>query len=110
MSMDNTLRANERLRGERLRRGWSQQKLADELGIAVVTVNRWERGKQQPTGYYRLKLSVLFEKSEEELGLVEETDGSEAIDYTEEVQESTSETVPISQAVAEELGGSFTLL
>ena len=55
-----------------LRRGWSQQKLADELGIAVVTVNRWERGKQQPTGYYRLKLSTLFEKSAEELGLVEE--------------------------------------
>ncbi len=103
MSMENTLRANERLREERLRRGWSQQKLADELGIAVVTVNRWERGKQQPTGYYRLRLSALFEKSEEELGLGEETADPEEVIYTEEQQESIRETVSVPQEVAEEL-------
>ena len=60
MPNDTPPSANEKLREERLKRGRSQQKLADELGIAVVTVNRWERGKQQPTGYYRLKLSTLF--------------------------------------------------
>jgi hypothetical protein len=34
MSKENPLHANERLREERIRREWSQQKLADELGIA----------------------------------------------------------------------------
>jgi len=98
MANENILRANERLREERMRRGWSQQKLADELGIAVVTVNRWERGKQQPAGYYRLKLTTLFEKSAEELGLVEGQAEVVSPVYAKEPQENENEVVSAFQS------------
>jgi transcriptional regulator with XRE-family HTH domain len=70
---------NEKLRQARISRGWSQQDLADQLGIVVGTVNRWERGKQQPTPYYRLKLSALFGTTAEALGL-----GAETVDPAQE--------------------------
>ncbi len=63
---------NERLRLERIRRNWRQRELADLLGTTVVTVNRWERGNQQPGAYFRAKLCMLFNKSLEELGLMHE--------------------------------------
>lgn len=34
----------------RKRRGWSQQKLAEELGVDQATVSRIERGTAQPSG------------------------------------------------------------
>ena len=77
---------NEKLRKERLERGWSQQYVADQLGIAVVTYNRWERGRQQPTAYYSLKLGTFFGKSAEELGLIDEKESALAAD---EVQQKT---------------------
>lgn len=58
-----------RLRQERLLRGWSQQELADQLGTTMVTISRWERGIQYPGPKMRLRLSMLFEKTERELGL-----------------------------------------
>ena len=61
---------NERLRQLRLERGFRQQDVADQLGIALVTIQRWERGFQRPSAYYRLKLSALFGLSAQELGLV----------------------------------------
>lgn len=30
--------------------GWSQERLARELGVSFSTVNRWERGRSQPSG------------------------------------------------------------
>ena len=62
---------NERLRQLRIKHRWRQQDVADQLGIALVTVQRWERGFQQPSAYYRLKLSALFGLSTQELGLLE---------------------------------------
>lgn len=69
MSQKNSPRVNALLHKERLLRGWSQQDLASHLGTTLVTVNRWERGIQNPGPLYRLKLCQIFEKSEEELGL-----------------------------------------
>jgi transcriptional regulator with XRE-family HTH domain len=89
--IDITGEDHERLLEEHVRRGWSQQKLADEPGIAVVTMNRWERGKQQPTGYYRLKLTTLFSKSAEELGLVEGQTEVVSPVYAEEPQENEND-------------------
>ncbi|HET8839810.1 MAG TPA: helix-turn-helix transcriptional regulator, partial [Ktedonobacteraceae bacterium] len=63
---------NTRLRQERIARNWRQRDLAEQLGTTVVTVKRWERGYQQPSTYFRVKLCVLFDKSTEELGLAEE--------------------------------------
>lgn len=30
--------------------GWSQRKLADHIGVDVMTVSRWERGNNEPKG------------------------------------------------------------
>jgi transcriptional regulator with XRE-family HTH domain len=60
------------LRQERIRRNWRQQDVADQLETTVVTVKRWERGSQQPSAYFRVKLCALFGKSAEELGFVAE--------------------------------------
>ncbi|HEY7420172.1 MAG TPA: NB-ARC domain-containing protein, partial [Ktedonobacteraceae bacterium] len=59
-----------RLRQERLGRNWHQRDVAEHLGTTVVTVNRWERGVQQPSTYFRVKLCVLFGKSAQELGFL----------------------------------------
>lgn len=33
----------------RARKGWSQEVLADELGVTQATISNWERGRSQPT-------------------------------------------------------------
>lgn len=40
---------NERMREARRERGWSQQRLADEVGVSRQTVNAIERGDYNPT-------------------------------------------------------------
>ena len=42
---------------------WSQQKLADYIGVDVGTVSRWERDKNQPTGA-ALKILERLDKRE----------------------------------------------
>lgn len=59
------------MRTERLQRHWSQRELADRVGATVATVKRWERQATVPGPYFRLKLTALFGKSEEALGLKE---------------------------------------
>ncbi len=63
-------KANTRLKRERELRGWSQEKVAMELGIDPTTVGRWERGVSLPYPHFREKLCALFGKSTYELGLV----------------------------------------
>ena len=70
MNNKSTSPINKALRNERLLREWSQKDVADHLGTTTVTVNRWERGIQQPSPIFRFKLSALFGKSEAELGLL----------------------------------------
>lgn len=73
-----------------MRRNWRQREVADHLGTTVVTVNRWERGIQQPSAYFRLKLCALFGKSPEELGLLEAS-SIPSINETEESEEKLTE-------------------
>ncbi len=68
---------NERLRKLRVGRHWRQQDVADQLGIALVTMQRWERGFQQPSAFYRVKLCALFGVSAQELGLLDAPFSSE---------------------------------
>lgn len=64
--------AHNYLRRLRIQRNWRQEDLAEQLGVNITTVQRWERGSQQPTLYYRVKLCELFEMSAQELGLLED--------------------------------------
>ena len=52
----------ERIKKIRLSLGWSQERLARELGVSFSTVNRWERGRTSP--------SPLAEKSLEKLDMI----------------------------------------
>src|SRR5260370_42024932 len=62
---------NQKLQQERARRGWKQQDVAEQIELPNVrTYRRWELGESFPSAYYRAKLCVLFEKSEEDLGLL----------------------------------------
>ena len=41
----------------------SQTDLAKKLGVAFVTVNRWENGHFEPTLKYKRELNKLFKKA-----------------------------------------------
>src|SRR5690349_15850303 len=59
---------NERLRHARSLKGWSQAKLAEEVGTSFEMVSRWERGVTTPTLYFRGKISQVLGMTAEELG------------------------------------------
>lgn len=62
---------NRRLKQARELRGWSQAKVAEQIGTDATTVSRWERGLFSPTPYFRERLCTLFDRNAEELGLLE---------------------------------------
>jgi tetratricopeptide (TPR) repeat protein/transcriptional regulator with XRE-family HTH domain len=73
---------NELLRRQRQQRGWSLQRVADEIrrlcerdgrrvGITAHMVGTWERGNKKPSPLYREKLCVLYGENAERLGLIE---------------------------------------
>ncbi len=62
----------EKLRRERKLHGWSQADVAEKIGSDTKTIRRWESGQTFPSPYFRQKLMVLFEKSADELGLIDE--------------------------------------
>jgi transcriptional regulator with XRE-family HTH domain len=64
-------RDNQQLRNERLRRGWSQEKLAELIDVDVMTINRWEMGKLQPQPLYQRRLCELYGMNAVDLGLTE---------------------------------------
>ncbi len=54
---------NERLRQLRYERNWRQSDIAEQLDVSLITVQRWERGTQQPSLSYRAKLCTLGDLS-----------------------------------------------
>lgn len=60
------------LKLERHRRAWSQARLAELLDTDTKTVSRWERGVALPASYLREHLCQVFDKTPQELGLIEE--------------------------------------
>ena len=60
---------NEKLIRARLEKGWTQNRLAEEVGTTFETVSRWERGVVIPGLFYREKLCSIFDKSASELDL-----------------------------------------
>jgi transcriptional regulator with XRE-family HTH domain len=75
---------NEALRTERKRRGWTQAKVAEALRVSTKTVVRWENGYAAPFPYYRQKLSILFGKTAQELGLLWNADENEMVNTVEQ--------------------------
>src|SRR5215469_6137360 len=65
------MKPNSILKHERELRGWSQARVAEELGTTALNVGRWERGISMPYPHFREKLCRLFGKDARELGLVE---------------------------------------
>lgn len=61
-----------RLRHAREKRGWSRNYVAEQVGVDIATVGRWERGERFPHPRYRQKLCALFELSAQDLGLFSE--------------------------------------
>lgn len=66
------MRFQQHLRREREIRGWSQARMAHELGTTPNTISAWERGISLPSPYFRAKLYELLGKNAVELGLLEE--------------------------------------
>src|SRR5215218_3879017 len=76
--MEEARRTNELLRHARLLRGWSQQRVADQINQLPGTaradrelVYRWEAGKRTPSPFYRERLGQVFALTAAELGLIE---------------------------------------
>jgi transcriptional regulator with XRE-family HTH domain len=84
---------NHCLRRAREQRGWSQERLAQELEVSPQTVSRWECGIAFPYPHFREKLCLLFEKSIEELGLVQAKVDDEPEDISNQLSSKTT-TVP----------------
>lgn len=72
-----------RLMQARLKREWSQQDVATQLGIIPLTVSRWERGVVKPRRYYRTLLCDLFHMSAEELGFTSQPQATASISSIE---------------------------
>ncbi len=88
------MKANQLLRREREIHGWSQARVASELGIDPATVGRWERGLSFPYPYFREKLCILFGKNAQELGLLQDDEDSVA------EEQSSSRTIVIQHATS----------
>src|SRR6266516_3225691 len=59
------------LRKERKQRAWTQEEVAEKLGIEARTIRNWESGTSFPVPKYRRELARPYEKSLRELKLVE---------------------------------------
>src|SRR5438067_240766 len=66
---DRNLSANTQLRNARSYRKWTQQELADRIGTTKINISRWENGVTFPSRYSRQRLSEVFAKTLDELGL-----------------------------------------
>ncbi len=60
---------NEKLRNARNERGFTQRQLADKVGVAKITVRKWEDGTRSPSSECRDLLCQVLGKTEAQLGL-----------------------------------------
>lgn len=47
---------------------WTQEKLAQEVGVSFSTVNCWERGKRKPLPFLLKRLQEMAEKPKSNKG------------------------------------------
>src|SRR2546427_12459149 len=89
-------RPNPHLRAQRARLGLTQQEVAEalavlawehdheQLGVDADMVSKWERGAKRPRRLYRRLLCMLYNSTEEDLGLRQTQGGAPADDFTRE--------------------------
>lgn len=109
---------NVKLRNARIDNNWTQQDVADLVGVTPLTVGRWERGEVFPTAHYRQRLCDIFRMSLEELGLTteehipnptEET-GTEAHEADRETHQRTADETATPGQREEQRGKRFILI
>ena len=61
----------ERLKSLRREKGWSQQRLADELELSKSSVNMYERGERIPRDQIKKRIAQYFGQSVEEIFFAE---------------------------------------
>ena len=61
--------ANRKLLAARLRKCWTQEELAELVGVSVTTMSRWEKGFSRPRPYAVRKLCQVFDMTPKELDL-----------------------------------------
>jgi transcriptional regulator with XRE-family HTH domain len=83
--MNDMNKQNDALRYQRLLRGWSLQRVANEIrtqaiaengrvpGVNGDMVGEWERGVKKPSPFYQEKLCFIYGATADELGFVEGT-------------------------------------
>lgn len=57
----------ERLKKGRINKGWSQEKLAEQLFVSRQSVSKWETGQNYPSIEIIIKISDLFDVTIDEL-------------------------------------------
>lgn len=73
MPKNNESKPNYKLRDARINKNWTQAGLAEELKVAVRTIQRWENGEAYPPKTMRDKMCILFGMTEDELGFKDST-------------------------------------
>jgi len=58
---------SEKLKAERMKKGWTQDELAEKLFVSRQSVSKWEKGLNYPSIETLLKISDLFDISLDEL-------------------------------------------
>ena len=87
---------NARLKAQRARMGLTQQEVAEalaalawehdheQLGVDADMVSKWERGAKRPRRLYRRLFCMLYNSTEEDLGLRQTQGGAPADDFSGE--------------------------
>ena len=60
MHLANAMSLGQRLRHERRRLNWSQERLAEAVGTTVMSIHRWEHDQAIPQARYRERLCQVF--------------------------------------------------
>lgn len=58
---------SEKLKAERMKKGWTQDELAEKLFVSRQSVSKWEKGLNYPSIETLLRISDLFDISLDEL-------------------------------------------
>ena len=81
---------NENIKQHRKNKGFTQETLAQELGVVRQTVSKWEKGLSVPDAELLQRLSEVLETSVEELlgvAAVQEKDGGEVAQQLARINE-----------------------